>query len=63
MAERRGKSWQICLIVFRVAKQVYKDILHVTDEEILTRTFQNPFGKINGDDTCIISIPPVLSRK
>ena len=33
------------------AKQVYKDILHVTDEEILTRTFQNPFGKINGDDT------------
>ena len=38
------------------AKQVYKSILHVTDEEILTRTFQNPFGKINGDDTCIISI-------
>lgn len=38
------------------AKQVYKDILHVTDEEILTRTFQNPFGKLNGDDTCIISI-------
>lgn len=41
------------------AKQVYKDILHVTDEEILTRTFQNPFGKINGDDTCIISIKEV----
>ena len=40
----------------RSAKQVYKDILHVTDEEILTRTFQNPFGKLNGDDTCIISI-------
>ena len=37
----------------------YKDILHVTDEEILTRTFQNPFGKINGDDTCIISIKEV----
>ena len=43
----------------RPAKQVYKDILHVTDEEILTRTFQNPFGKINGDDTCIISIKEV----
>ena len=41
------------------AKQVYKNILHVTDEEILTRTFQNPFGKINGDDTCIISIKEV----
>ena len=41
------------------AKQVYKDILHVTDEEILTRTFQNPFGKLNGDDTCIIPIKEV----
>ena len=41
------------------AKQVYKDILHVTDAEILTRTFQNPFGKLNGDDTCIISIKEV----
>lgn len=41
------------------AKQVYKDILHVTDEEILTRTFQNPFGKLNGDDICIISIKDV----
>ena len=41
------------------AKQVYKSILHVTDEEILTRTFQNPFGKVNGDDICIISIKDV----
>jgi hypothetical protein len=41
------------------AKQVYKDILHVSDQEILTRTFKNPFGKINGDDTCIISIKDV----
>jgi hypothetical protein len=41
------------------AKQVYESILHVTDQEILTRTFQNPFGKINGDDTCIISIKEV----
>ncbi len=43
----------------RPAKQVYQSILHVTDQEILTRTFQNPFGKINGDDTCIISIKEV----
>ena len=41
------------------AKQVYQSILRVTDEEILTRTFQNPFGKLNGDDTCIISIKEV----
>ena len=41
------------------AKQVYQSILHVTDQEILTRTFQNPFGKVNGDDTCIISIKEV----
>lgn len=43
----------------RPAKQVYQSILRVTDQEILTRTFQNPFGKINGDDTCIISIKAV----
>ena len=43
----------------RSAKQVYQDILHVTDEVVLTRTFQNPFGKLNGDDTCIISIKEV----
>ena len=41
------------------AKQVYKNILHVTDQEILTQTFKNPFGKLNGDDTCIISIKEV----
>lgn len=41
------------------AKQVYQSILHVTDQEILTQTFKNPFGKINGDDTCIISIKEV----
>ena len=41
------------------AKQVYKDILHVSAQEILTRTFQNPFGKLNGNDTCIISIKEV----
>lgn len=43
----------------RPAKQVYSDILHVTDKEILTQTFKNPFGKVNGDDICIISIKEV----
>ncbi len=41
------------------AKQVYQSILNVTDQQILTQTFKNPFGKINGDDTCIISIKDV----
>lgn len=41
------------------AKQVYQNILHVTEDEIQTQTFKNPFGKINGDETCIISIKEV----
>ena len=41
------------------AKTVYQRILHVTDEQILTQTFKNPFGKLNGDDVCIISIKEV----
>ncbi len=41
------------------AKQVYESILHVNDQQILTQTFQNPFGKINGNDVCIISIKEV----
>ncbi len=41
------------------AKQVYQDILHISEKEIQTQTFKNPFGKINGDDTCIISIKEV----
>lgn len=43
----------------RPARQVYQDILHVTEQEIPTQTFKNPFGKINGDETCIISIKEV----
>ena len=43
----------------RPAKQVYQEILHVTEQEITTRTFQNPFGKLNGDDVCIVSIKEV----
>ncbi len=41
------------------ARQVYQDILHVTEKEITTQTFKNPFGKISGKDTCIISIKEV----
>ncbi|MCI8668599.1 MAG: hypothetical protein HFI34_03585 [Lachnospiraceae bacterium] len=49
LGELNGKS----------AKQTYQNILHVTEKEILTQTFKNPFGKINGKDTCIISIKDV----
>lgn len=41
------------------ARQVYQNILHVTTEQISTQTFKNPFGKLNGDDVCIISIKEV----
>ncbi len=41
------------------AKQVYQGILKVTEQQILTQTFQNPFGKLCGNDTCIISIKEV----
>lgn len=41
------------------AKKVYQDILHISEQEIKTRTFRNPFGKVNGDDVCIISIQEV----
>lgn len=34
-------------------------MLHVTEDQIPTQTFKNPFGKINGDDICIISIKEV----
>ena len=41
------------------AKQVYQKILKVSEQEIPTQTFKNPFGKINGNDICIISIKEV----
>ena len=41
------------------ARDVYQKILHVSEQEILTQTFKNPFGKVNGNDTCIISIKEV----
>ena len=41
------------------AKKVYQSILHVTDKEILTRTFKNPFGRVTGDEVYIVSIKDV----
>lgn len=42
------------------AKKVYRDILHISDEEVESQTFKNPFGKLNGNDICIVSIKEVV---
>ncbi len=44
----------------RPAKQVYMDELHIAEKDIGTQTFKNPFGKIVGDDVCIVSIKEVV---
>ncbi|HAG70473.1 MAG TPA: hypothetical protein DCL38_10975 [Lachnospiraceae bacterium] len=43
----------------RPAKDVYRDYLHISEKDIATQTFTNPFGKITGKDICIISIKEV----
>lgn len=53
LGELNGKS----------AKRVYQEILQISEGEIKTRTFQNPFGKMNGQDICIISIKDVVGDK
>lgn len=45
------------------AKDVYKNILNISDKEIGTQTFKNPFGKMNGQDICIISIKEVVGNQ
>lgn len=45
------------------ARKVYQDILHISDKDINTQTFKNPFGKMNGQDVCIISIKDVQGDK
>ena len=44
------------------ARQVYQNILHVSEDQISTQTFKNPFGKLNGNDVCIISIKEVCGN-
>ena len=41
------------------AKKVYMDALGISESQIATQTFRNPFGKVTGDDICIISIKEV----
>ncbi len=40
----------------RPAKQVYTEILQIDEKAIESQTFKNPFGKINGADTSIVSV-------
>lgn len=46
----------------RPAKQVYEESLHISEKDIATQTFKNPFGKMNGQDICIISIKEVVGN-
>jgi len=46
----------------RSAKSVYMDILKIKEDDITTQTFKNPFGKIVGDDICIVSIKEVMGK-
>ncbi|MCR5404658.1 MAG: FIST C-terminal domain-containing protein [Butyrivibrio sp.] len=43
----------------RPAKQVYMELTKVSERDIMTQTFKNPFGKMIGDDVCIVSIKGV----
>ncbi len=43
----------------RPAKQVYQEALGIGEKDIVTQTFKNPLGKMNGKDICIISIKEV----
>ena len=54
-----GRIYEDGALNGRPEKQVYQEILGVTEQEITTQTFKNPFGKLNGDDTCIVSIKEV----
>ncbi|MCR5216658.1 MAG: hypothetical protein K6C69_06935 [Lachnospiraceae bacterium] len=44
------------------AKQVYMKLLNIQEKDIGTQTFKNPFGKMIGDDICIISIKEVVGN-
>lgn len=60
VASRTDKAkYMIGALNGRPARQVYQDILHITERGITTQTFKNPLGKLNGDDICIISIKEV----
>ncbi len=46
----------------RPAKQVYQEILQIGDKEMETQTFQNPLGKVSGQDMCIIALKEIMGN-
>ena len=44
----------------RPAKRVYMETLGISESQIADQTFTNPFGKMIGDDICIISLKEVI---
>ena len=40
----------------RPAKQVYMELTGAPEGKVVDQTFQNPFGKMMGDDVCIVSL-------
>lgn len=48
----------------RPARQVYEEVLGTAPgEDVQMRTLRNPLGKLNGEDTCIISIKDIQGDK
>ncbi|WP_029230768.1 FIST signal transduction protein [Butyrivibrio sp. VCB2006] len=43
----------------RPAKQVYMELTGAQEGKVVDQTFQNPFGKMMGDDVCIVSLKDV----
>ncbi len=43
----------------RSAKQVYMDLTGVAEKDIVNQTFQNPLGKMIGNDVCIVSLKDI----
>ncbi|WP_022776054.1 FIST signal transduction protein [Butyrivibrio sp. AE2015] len=43
----------------RPAKQVYIELTGAPENDVVNQTFKNPFGKMVGDDVCIVSLKDV----
>ncbi len=43
----------------RPAKQYYMELTGATEGKVVNQTFKNPFGKMVGDDVCIVSLKDV----
>ena len=43
----------------RPAKQVYMQLTGAPESDVVNQTFKNPFGKMMGDDVCIVSLKDV----